>query len=162
MDRSLEAILPLGAFAMFVWMVYLILEFFRRRHQFRMMTELHTKLLDRVGSASELTEFLNTPGGERFLGTLSAERAPVTGPHTRILRAVQVGIVLLVLGLGIMGFGAIHGGGMSRDAVNGLGFFDTLALSLGVGLLLSGWASYRLSKRMGLIGATDQNGPAAQ
>ena len=153
---SLEATLPLGAFAMFVWMVYLILEFFRRRHQFRVVSELHTKLLDRMGSAGELTEFLSTQGGERLLASLTTERTSI-GPHAKILRAVQAGIVLLVLGLGLLGYGAIHAPALQREAANALGFFDTIVLSLGVGLLLSSLASYRLSKRMGLLDPPPQN-----
>ena len=130
------------------WVVYVVSEAFRRRQQSRIAAEFHAKLLDRIGSVRELGEFLNTAGGGRFLDSLTLERE--TGPHTRILRAVQTGLVLLSLGIGLFMIGWWNPG-LPDEGHNVVNVFGTIAVSLGIGLLLSAGASYGLSRRLGLI-----------
>lgn len=137
------------------WVVYVIVDGQRRRQQMRLATEFHGKLLDRIGSATEFGEFLNTDGGAKFLDSLTVEREGE--PHTRILRAVQTGLVGLALGVGMfvligstdLTFGAPDV--FERDTEDGLAVLATIATSIGVGLLLAAGASLGLSKRLGLI-----------
>ena len=145
-----DVLVPLAAFAMIVSIIYVIVDSFRRRQQLRMIAEFHSKLLDRVGSATEFGEFLNTDGGSRFLDSLSTERA-TGGAHVRILRAAQAGLVALMLGLGLFGYVTALGSGLASDTAEGLSLFATIALSIGVGLLLAATVSYRLSMRLGLL-----------
>jgi hypothetical protein len=154
---DLEIFIPLGAFAMFSWMVYVIVDSFRRRQQLRVMGEFHNKLLERVGTAGELVEFFSTESGTRFLQSLNTERSPA-GVPVRILRATQTGIVMGTLGLGLIGYGMMHAPSMSRDDANALMFFTTIVFSVGVGLLVSAAASWRLSRRMGLLPMQGVNG----
>ena len=157
MQPIADVLVPLAAFAMVVSIIYVIVDSFRRRQQLRMVAEFHSKLLDRVGSAVEFGEFLNTDGGARFLDSLSIERA-TGGAHVRILRAVQAGLVSLVLGLGLFGYVTSVGNGLASDTAEGLSLFATIVLSIGIGLLLAAAVSYRLSKRLGLLEAGVSSG----
>src|SRR5687768_14522253 len=92
--------IPITAFAAVAWVIYIIVDGFRRRQHIRLATEFHGKLLDRIGSAKEFGEFLNTSGGTKFLDSLTVEREG-GGAQIRILRAVQTGFVFLALGIGL-------------------------------------------------------------
>lgn len=150
-----EVIIVPTVFLVLGWVTYVIVDGFRRRQQLKLATEFHGRLLDRIGSAKEFGEFLNTEGGAKFLDSLTIEREG--GPHLRILRAVQAGLVSLALGLGVflligsttLTFGIP--GEFERQSEDGLAVLATLATSIGVGLLLSAAASYGLSKRLGLF-----------
>lgn len=147
-------------FLMVGWVVYVVVDGFRRRQQLRLATEFHGKLLDRIGSAKEFGEFLNTSGGAQFLDSLTIEREG--GPHLRILRALQTGLVCLALGVGLflligsttLTFGDVPGAPAPEfrgDEEDGIAVVATIFTSIGVGLLLSAGAAYGLSKRLGLI-----------
>ena len=142
-----EFLIPISLFAAIAWIVHVIVEGYRRRQQMRMAAEFHGKLLERIDSTQEFGEFLNTPGGARFLESLTIERE--SGPHVRILRAVQSGLVLLALGVGLFLFAGSRS--LPERAGDTIRLFGTVATSIGVGLLLSASASYGLSRRMGLI-----------
>src|SRR5512144_2536377 len=96
---SSEIIIVPSLFFLIGYIVYVIAEGTRRRAQSRMVTEFHGKLLDRIGSAQEFAEFFASDAGKRFLDTLSTAE-PGT-PQMRILRSVQLGLVLLALGIGL-------------------------------------------------------------
>ena len=144
---DLEILIPISFFAAATWVVHEFVEAYRRRQQMRIAAEFHTKLLERMGSTHEFGEFLNTPGGSRFLDSLTIDREG--GPHVRILRAVQSGLVLLALGVGLFLFA--NGRDLPGRADDGVLLFGTVATSVGIGLLFSAGASYGLSRRMGLI-----------
>ena len=146
--RILLPLIPISAFAAIAWVIYIIVDGYRRRQQARMAAEFHSKLLERIGSAREFGEFLNTTGGTKFLDSLTIERE--SGPHVRILRAVQTGLVLLSLGVGLFMVGW-WSPWLPLEGHNVLNIFGAIAASLGVGLLLSAAASFGLSKRLGLI-----------
>ena len=149
MDDAIGLFVPLGAFVMVSWVVYVIVSGIRRWHQQRMLNQFQTKLLERIGSVNELGAFLNTEAGARFLKVLtSADEAAV--PQTGMLRAVQSGAVLATLGLGLYVYGwmtpTVPGG--VTNAVNALA---TIFFALGVGFLVSVALSLRLSRRLGLL-----------
>ena len=75
-----EAIILPAAFGSIVWLVYIVVDGFRRRQRLRVFTEFHSKLLDRIGSAREFAEFFSSQAGERFLESLAAEKG---APQTR-------------------------------------------------------------------------------
>lgn len=149
--------IPITAFAAVAWVIYIIVDGFRRRQHIRLATEFHGKLLDRIGSAKEFGEFLNTSGGTKFLDSLTIEREG--GPHTRILRALQAGFVFLALGIGLfllianttLTFLEYPGAVPQGDEEAGIAVLATISTSIGVGLLVSAVASYGLSRRLGLL-----------
>jgi hypothetical protein len=142
-----EVIIVPGAFLMVSWIVWVIVDGLRRASQMRNATQFHGRLLERIGSAHEFGEFLATEGGAKFVASLAVEKG--RSPHARILTAVQSGLVLLVLGVGIFIFVAEVE--LGYPAPENLAFAATVATAIGIGLLLSSLASYVLSRRMGLL-----------
>jgi hypothetical protein len=142
MESNLAPLLAaLGSFAMFSWIAWVVVEGRRRRERLKLMTEFHNRLLDKIGSAREFGEFLQTEGGNRFLDSLSVERSR---PTERILRSIQTGVVLSLLGLTLLLLRWWTGG----EAFTVIG---ALGLAIGVSFLVSSLVSYRLSKTWGLI-----------
>ncbi len=141
-----EIIIVPSAFFMVGYIVYVIVDGYRRRQQTRIFTEFHGKLLDRIGSAKEFGEFFSSDAGERFLTALSNSEA--AAPQLRILRSLQTGLVLLALGIGFFMLTSARNFYM---AVDGLLVTATAATAIGAGLVVSTAMSYVLSKRMGLI-----------
>jgi hypothetical protein len=135
---------PLGFFAMVCFVVYVVLEWRRRREQLRV--DLHSKLLDRIGSAREFGEFLSTEAGERFLAGLSPER-----PHDRIISAVRGGVVFAVLGATMVI--AAYAGALG-DERDDLLIVAIIFTGLGVGLLLAAAASFMIARRFGVMAAS--------
>ena len=72
----------------------------------RARAELQTKVLDRLGSGREVIEFSQTEGGKQFIEALSTENvrgvSSKGSPTEKILAAVQKGIILTLLGLGLV------------------------------------------------------------
>ena len=142
-----EIIIVPAAFLMVAYVVATIAGALTRRQQMRVSAEFHTRLMDRVGNMKEFGEFLNTDGGQRFLHSLSTSRGDV--PEQRVLRALQAGIVLLFLGIGV--FIYLRAFAIEYDALEVFGFLGTVCTATGIGLIVSSALSYRLSRRMGLI-----------
>ena len=144
-----------GAFVMVSWIVYTTVTGLRGWHQQRILNQFQTKLLERIGSVSELGAFLNTEAGSRFLKGLTTVNESA-GPQVRILRAVQSGAVLATVGTGLFLYGwmtpAIPG-----DLTNGINAVATILFGIGAGFLISAALSYRLSKQMGLLSTDEQH-----
>jgi hypothetical protein len=142
-----EIIIVPSLFFLIGYIVFVIVDGFRRRQQTRVYTEFHSKLLDRIGSAKEFGEFFSSDAGDRFLSALSSSDA--AAPQLRILRSLQTGLVLLALGIGM--FILTNQREFSLDAMDGLMVTATAATAIGAALVVSTAMSYVLSKRMGLI-----------
>jgi hypothetical protein len=147
MGEHIWFLVPIAAFAAIAWVIYIVVDGIRQRQQIRLATEFHGKLLDRIGSAREFGEFLNTTGGAKFLDSLATHRQG--GAPIRILRALQTGFVFLALGVGLFVLIAVRS--LPFEAEEGMAAFATIATSIGIGLLLSAAASYVVSKRLGLM-----------
>jgi hypothetical protein len=146
MEFVMPMLVSVAFFTLIGWVTYVIVDGRRRRERLKVFTDFHGKLIDRMGSAEEFGSFLQSPGGQRFLATLSTERG---GPQVGILRSVHTGIVMFALGLGFTL--------LSRMALwntEGRGFLvasGVLLVALAVGFLLSAFASWRLAQTMGLV-----------
>jgi hypothetical protein len=142
MDSDIAPMLAaLGLFAMLSWIAWVVVEGRRRRERLKLMTEFHNRLLDKIGSAREFGEFLQTEGGERFLDSLSIERSR---PTERILRSIQAGVVLSLLGLTLLLLAWSF-----DDRVFLL--VGAMGLAIGAGFLVSSVLTLRLSRAWGLI-----------
>lgn len=136
--------------SMLTWLVRTVIDHRRWLRLSRVQTEVHGKLLDRFSSTADLLAYAQTPAGRRFL---EAAPIPVDGPRSigaplgRILLSVQVGVVLAVGGLGFQ----FVSGRVIQEVAEGLWMIGVLALAFGIGFILSGAASYVLSRRMGLL-----------
>src|SRR5262245_43018921 len=142
-----EIIIVPSAFFMVGYIVYVVVEGFRRRSQTKITTEFHSRLLDRVGSTKDFADFCASDAGRRFMDSLATTE---TGsPQLRILRSVQTGLVLLALGIGL--FIMLDARTFSLEAVDGLVVTATVTAAIGAGLLVSTVFSYVLSRQMGLL-----------
>ena len=146
-----EVIIVPSLFFMIGYVVWVLANTWSRRSRLKLVTEFHSKLLDKLGSVRDFGEFVQTEGGARFMADLGAEPASIGGPYERILRAAQLGIVLLCLGVGLLllSFLSPTLAGRVQESFNA---FGTVTLSLGVGFIISAVASYRLSGKLGLLG----------
>lgn len=136
---------------MFCWFAWMIFSTIRRYKIAKMQAEVQTKLLDKIGSGQELLAYAQSDAGKQLLESLKVERV---APHGRIIGALQAGIVLLLLGVGLLILRHQVSVPDNPDAFTVLG---TLSCALGVGFALSAAASYFLSKSFGLL-----NGAASQ
>ena len=153
-DFLIPIVAVVSVFGSISWVVWVIADALRQRNQLKVASEFHGKLLDRLSSARDFADFLNTEGGVRFLNSLSG--GGPRAPQTRIVRAIVSGIVLLVLGLSMFLF-VWFNPTMWSDAQSGVNFVATIAVALGIGLILASGVAYVLSSRMGLF--DDRKGP---
>jgi len=137
-------LIPLSAILTFGWVVYTIVEGLRRKERMRTFTEFYGRLLDRMSSPKDFGDFLQTTGGQRFLETLSVERGH---PVERVLKAIQVGLVTLMLGLGCVAASSQ----VQWDDRASLRVFGIIFMMTGVGFLLSATVSFGITKSMGML-----------
>ena len=123
-------LVPLGLFAMIVLLVWLRHRAAQAKALVR--TDVQKHLLDKFNSGEELTRFIESDDGRRFLEQLTVER---TDPRAAQLWPVRVGIVLAVLAIGLLALSTQDGG---------LVFPGIMALTLGIGVLIAAWVSHRL------------------
>lgn len=137
-------LIVLVVFGSIGWVVYTLADAYRRKQRLKIVSELHTRILDRMGSTTEFAAFLQTEGGQAFMDTLSMERAH---PAEKITRALQTGIVFTAVGIGLFMVRPV----VDLDAEAGFTVLSALLLSLGVGFILSSLASWFLSRSFGLF-----------
>jgi hypothetical protein len=140
-------------FGMLGFVVWVVVNGWQRRQQVKLMTDFNSRLFDRLGSAKEFNDLLQSEGGARLIAALTAERGS-TGARDRILRATQTGVVFIVLGVGFL-FLDWRFTFNDREAFVIVG---VIALSLGIGLLLSSGASYWVAKTLGVLDTSDSYG----
>ena len=148
MNRPEIIIVP-SFFFMIGYIAWLWANAANRRQRTRMLTEFHGKLLDRLGSVSDFSQFLQTDAGARFMRDLASEPLPTSGAQERILRAAQVGAVLICLGVGLLVLGLFNA--IPGRGDEGLTAIGVIALSVGVGFVISATVSYRLAGVLGLL-----------
>lgn len=112
--------------------------------------ELHTKLLDRFGSAEELRHYLESEAGRKMLDVRLLQRVE---PYAPMLSAVRTGILVIAGGLGLLL--TTSTGMLSTDAREPFTVLGVLGLVLGLGFLASAGASYLLSRRLGILGGSN-------
>jgi len=135
-----------------VWLVRTLLEQRRWARLSRVQTEVHSKLLDRFGSNEDLLAYMQTSPGRRFLeaAPIPIDAAPSRGmgaPVSRILWSVQAGVILSALGVGLQ----LVRGHVAPVIAAPLLIMSVVALSIGVGFVVSAIVSYVLSRRLGLF-----------
>jgi hypothetical protein len=136
--------IPIVAFVVIGWIVRTVVDSNRRKERMKTFTDFYTRLLDRMSSPKDFSDFLQTRGGQRFLETLTLER---DHPIERVLRAIQAGLVFLLVGIGF-----IAGSTQARwDDWAGLRVIGIILMSLGVGFLLSATASFSITKSLGML-----------
>jgi hypothetical protein len=130
-----------GVVAVF-WVVFSTI---RRLKVARVQAEVHSRLIDKVGSSQEFLTFLDTEAGKKLVDSIGIEQ-PNRNPYNRIMASVQAGVILLLLGIAFLILG-----GQFADASEGFVILGGLGVALGAGFLISAGLTYRLSKSFGLF-----------
>ncbi len=135
-------IMVFGGIVAVFWVVFSTI---RRLKVARVQSEVHSKLIDKVGSSPEFLTFLDSDAGKQLVASLGIEQ-PSREPYSRILSSVQAGVILLFVGIALLVLG-----GHFANAAEGFFILGGLAVALGVGFLISAGLSYRLSNAFGLF-----------
>ena len=150
------AILCFFAF-LFSWLVRTLVEQRRWSRLSRTQSEVHTKILDRFGTSTELIEYMRTPAGTKFLESapipLQSEQTLQSAPLSRMLWSVQVGVVVVAAAIGLL----IVSNRFDAETSQGLFAMGVIALCVGGGFIASAVISLVLSRRLGLW-----RGPASE
>jgi hypothetical protein len=161
-DRSFELVqivlaglgltlLGSAVIGLLVWLVKTGIDHRRWLRVTRTQTEVHTKLLDRLGTNEELMAYIQSPAGRRFLESapISLEQEPRTtsAPVSRILWSMQAGVVLGALGLGFW----LVQTRTTLEVAEGFWIIGVLIAALGFGFLASAGLAYVISSRLGLV-----------
>jgi hypothetical protein len=135
------------------WLARSAIEHRRWLRATKIQTDAHNKIVDRLSSNEDLLAYMQSPTGQRFLTASlgvpsAAEVAPaiIAAPFNRILWSVQAGIVL---------------GGRHRPLVReerrdrrggaAAAVVSILTIALGIGFIASAFASYAMSRQLGLV-----------
>jgi hypothetical protein len=138
------------------WVAYLIAATIARRQRVKTSMDFHSKLLDRLGSGHDFAQFLASEGGARLVETLSLEAGD--DPKRRLLRSLQWGTVLTVLGFGLsLTVSEIK----DPDLGQPIAFLAGLTASVGVGLLLATAFTHRLARRLKLLNGDHAGAPGS-
>ncbi len=127
-------LVPLGFFALIGLIIWMQVR--RSQARTKAQLELQKQLLDKFTSGREFGEFLESKGGQRFLdNALTQSSPPRAGSNVKWIRT---GTFLSVFGLGLLLLSGMRHGFLVGGAV---------VLALGLGFLISGAVSHRLSEK---------------
>lgn len=147
-----------GIAVFLTWLVKTVVDHRRWNRMSKIHTEVNSKLLDRFSNNEDLLAYIQTPAGRKFVeaAPLPVEAArPVGAPFSRILWSVQIGVVLAAGALGLL----YISGRVVEEVSQPLFAIGVVALTVGVGFIVSAGASYVLSRQLGLLHAsTVENG----
>ena len=133
------------------WLIRTVIDHRRWSRVAKVQTEMHNKLLDRFTSHEDLLRYIESSGGKKFLDTAIippvTRQQPSGSPVSRMLWAVQAGVVAAAIGIGIMVVSARAHADISAP-IFGIGI---IALFAGGGFILSGVIGYVMSRRLGLL-----------
>jgi hypothetical protein len=135
-------IMIFGGSVVVFWIVFSTI---RRLKVARAQAEVHSKLIEKLGSSQELLTFLESESGKQLVASIGIEQ-PSREPYGRILTSVQAGVILLFVGIALLILG-----GQFADVSEGFFILGGLAVALGAGFLISAGLSYRLSRAFGLF-----------
>jgi hypothetical protein len=135
--------------------IWVIFSYVRRVKVARMQAEVHSKLIDKIGSSPEFLTYLDTEAGKRLVASLGMEQTRHE-PYSGILGSVQRGVILLLLGIALLALGKQFAGAEEGFLISG-----GLAIALGAGFLISAGISYPLSKKFGLFDRGLSNSPTS-
>jgi hypothetical protein len=151
MDKIVPMIVIPAFFLALVWIIRIFVESRRWNRTFKQQSEIHARLIDKLGTSQDLAAYMETEAGKRFLtaspialGTEASQRMP--NAVARVLTPLQVGIVMTLLGIGL--FFLRHAG---PDMETPMAVLGTLALMPGIGFILSAAATWVLAHRLGLV-----------
>jgi hypothetical protein len=157
-SNPLDIVGPIAAAAAFacflgtvIWIIRQILENRRWGRMFKLQSEVHGRLIDKFSTSQELAAYMGTEAGRRFLeaAPISAGMEPeqrMPNAVARILTPLQIGIVLVLLGIGLLLLRHT-----SPDSEVPMLLFGTVVLMPGLGFIISAGVTWVLAVRLGLM-----------
>lgn len=154
-DELLSNLSPLLAFAAalcaLIWAIRVFVDNRRWSRTFKLQSEVHSKLIEKFSSSQELAAYMDTDAGKRFLEAapipLSIENGQrMPNAVARVLNPIQIGTVLILLGIGFLLLR--HAGHDFEIPMRVLG---VLVLMPGIGFILSAGFTWALATRLGLM-----------
>jgi hypothetical protein len=150
--RDLSPLLAfLGSLVALLWMIRVVLENRRWGRIFKLQSEVHSRLIDKFSTNQELALYMDSDAGKRFL-----EAAPIPvsfeteqrmpNAVARVLTPLQIGIVLLLLGVGMLLIRHT-----SADMEIPMLVLGTVVLMPGAGFIISAGITWVLAGRLGLM-----------
>jgi hypothetical protein len=136
MERWLVALI-VADLAFVGWILWVFLSFRLRREKGR--AEERGRFLERFATSQELSDFLNSGAGERFIKIFGS---PPLDPARMLARSIATGVILIFLGAGFL---VLASAGVLDDVpfeVPG-----TLLSMTGIGVLIASAISARLLRR---------------
>jgi hypothetical protein len=129
-----------GAMCFVLWTIFSTI---RRFKIAKLQADVQNRLIEKFGTTQDLLAYVQTDAGKQLLESWSVER---TSPYSRIIGAVQAGIIMFLFGLALLFLrGRVSG------AEEGFLVFGTIFVTLGIGFAISAGVSYSLSKSFGLL-----------
>ena len=130
------------------WVVINIVKALKQRANLQTKTEIYSRMIDKFGAAPEFIAFLQSEEGRQFIEENVAQS---NAPMRKILGGIQIGIVLTMVGAGLLILANIFDRSLGGDFFLIITVAGTVALMIGIGLLISVMISYKLSKSWGLL-----------
>ena len=115
----------------------------RGQERSRAQFDLHRRMLEKFGSASEFVAFLESDSGRKFLEAISSETQTQA---SRVFGSIQKGAIFTLIG--VVGFCVVA---YDPGDLVPLAVPSGIALAVGLGYLISAFATYKLSKQWGLL-----------
>lgn len=134
------------------WLVRHLLAHRRWLRATKLQMDIHNRLMERLSSSADVQAYLESAATNRLLSDVPLMHDAGSGPAlnapvNRILWSIQIGIVVVAAGAGLM-IGRHY---LPIEAANVLVLPGILAVAVGVGFALASAASYILSSRLGLL-----------
>ncbi|HEU5458352.1 MAG TPA: hypothetical protein VFU68_07020 [Terracidiphilus sp.] len=150
---NMAPLLAFGSFLVTVaWMTRVFLENRRWNRIFKLQSEVHGRLIDKFSSTQELSSYMGTEAGRRFLEAApipvqfeAGQRVP--NAVARVLTPLQVGVVMCLLGIGLLLLRHVGGQEMESSML----VLGTIVLMPGIGFILSAGITWMLAARLGLM-----------
>lgn len=155
-DEFLNNMPPVFALVAFLiatgWIVRLVMENRRWGRTFKLQSEVHGRIIDKFATTQELAGYMETEAGRRFLEaapiSLSTGSEPMPNAVARVLTPLQIGVVMVLLGIGFLLLRNIRPDAEMHTPMLVLG---VITLMPGIGFIISSGLTWVLAGRLGLM-----------
>lgn len=154
-DELLSDMAPVFALVCFlvavVWGIRVFVENRRWGRIFKLQSEVHSKLIEKFSNSQELAAYMETDAGRKFLEASPIPMNLETGQRVpnavaRVLTPIQIGTVLILLGIGFLLLR-----NLGPDYMIPMRVIGVLVLMPGIGFILSAGITWVLASRLGLM-----------
>jgi len=150
-DQLVPIVVVPVIFFSLVWVIRIFVESRRWSKTFQTQSDVHARLIEKFSSSQELSAYMETEAGKRFLEAAPPQMGFSVGRHmpnavARVLTPLQVGIVMVLLGFGFILLRHAH-----TEMNVPMLVLGTMLLMPGIGFILSAGAAWLVALRLGLM-----------